>query len=217
VEAIYDALVVGTRLAGDQGARAGALAWIAAALVPQITAATTDPSLVQEGLSERLANRGILPMFGFPTRVRLLYHKAPTSFPLRHVVDRDLELAVSMFAPGAETVKERTIYTAIGVAHYRRQGHMAVLDANPLGPQVRIGCAATARMWIQPIPMLRSAKYAGSSPEPVSATIVPWTSASQRALSATSPKLATTTACLISCRGLRGQRWAGRHSPCIRT
>jgi hypothetical protein len=41
-----------------------------------------------------------------------------------------------MFAPGAETVKERTIHTAIGVAHYRRQGHLAVLDADPLGPQV---------------------------------------------------------------------------------
>jgi DEAD/DEAH box helicase domain-containing protein len=139
IEAIYDALVVGTRLAGNLGARAAALAWIGTSLVPQITAATTDPSLVQEGLSERLANRGILPMFGFPTRVRLLYHRAPAGFPLRHVVDRDLELAVSMFAPGAETVKERTIHTAIGVAHYRRQGHLAVLDANPLGAQVRIG------------------------------------------------------------------------------
>src|SRR2546429_6116490 len=40
------------------------------------------------------------------------------------------ELAVSMFAPGAETVKERTIHTAIGVAHYRRQGHRAVQDAD---------------------------------------------------------------------------------------
>jgi len=131
VEATYDALVVGTRLAGDQGARAAALAWIAGTLVPEITAATVDQRLVQDKLSERLANRGILPMFGFPTRVRYLYHKAPRDFPLRHVVDRDLELAVSMFAPGAETVKERTIHTAIGVAHYRRQGHMAVPDVNP--------------------------------------------------------------------------------------
>ena len=54
-------------------------------------------------------------------------------------VDRDLELAVSMFAPGAETVKERAIHTAIGVVHYRRQGHRAVEDADPLGPSVRVG------------------------------------------------------------------------------
>ncbi len=138
-EEICDALLVGTRMVGDAVTRADAIRWIATTLVPEITAATTDQSLVQEGLSERLANRGILPMFGFPTRQRLLYHKEPSNFPLRHVVDRDLELAVSMFAPGAETVKERTIHTAIGVAHYRRQGHRAVQDSNPLGPAVRIG------------------------------------------------------------------------------
>jgi DEAD/DEAH box helicase domain-containing protein len=44
-----------------------------------------------------------------------------------------------MFAPGAETVKEQTIHTAIGIAHYRRQGQMAVEDSDPLGPSVRIG------------------------------------------------------------------------------
>lgn len=90
-------------------------------------------------MSERLANRDILPMFGFPTRARLLYHKQPANWPPRQIVDRDLELAVSMFAPGAETVKERTIHTAIGVAHYRPQGPRAVEDSNPLGPSVRIG------------------------------------------------------------------------------
>jgi DEAD/DEAH box helicase domain-containing protein len=95
--------------------------------------------LAKVKLSERLANRGILPMFGFPTRSRFLHHKDPVNFPLRHVVDRDLELAVSMFAPGAETVKERTIHTAIGVAHYRRAGHRAVQDINALGPSIRIG------------------------------------------------------------------------------
>jgi DEAD/DEAH box helicase domain-containing protein len=139
IEGVCDALLVATRLAGSAPDRAAAIGWIATGLVPEITAATLDPSLVQEALSERLANRGILPMFGFPTRARLLYHKMPRSWPLRDVVDRDLELAVSMFAPGAETVKERTIYTAIGVGHYRRQGQMAVEDSNPLGPPFRIG------------------------------------------------------------------------------
>jgi hypothetical protein len=139
IDQICNALLVGTRLAGVATARAEAVGWIATDLVPEITQATLDPSLVQDGLSERLSNRGILPMFGFPTRSRLLYHKAPRNWPLGHVVDRDLELAVSMFAPAAETVKERTIHTAIGVAHYRRQGQMAVEDTDPLGPSFRIG------------------------------------------------------------------------------
>ncbi len=134
-----DALLVGTRLAGDAAQQLAAINWIATRLVGEITAATQDQSLIQIPLSERLANRGILPMFGFPTRARLLYHKQPANWPPRQVVDRDLELAVSMFAPGAETVKERTIHTAIGVAHYRPQGPRAVEETNPLGPSVRIG------------------------------------------------------------------------------
>lgn len=139
IQGICDALLVGTRLATDAVARAAAIAWANSDLVPEITSATQDPSLIQDGLSERLANRGVLPMFGFPTRARLLYNKQPRNWPPHQVVDRDLELAVSMFAPGAETVKERTIYTAIGVAHYRRRGPFAVEEVNPLGPSVLIG------------------------------------------------------------------------------
>ncbi len=139
VEGVCDALLVGTRLAGNANERNAAINWIARELVPEITRATQDGSLVQDALSERLANRGILPMFGFPTRARLLYHKQPRNWPPQHVVDRDLELAVSMFAPGAETVKERTIHSAIGVAHYRRRGPFAIQDSDPLGPPVRIG------------------------------------------------------------------------------
>ncbi|MGX1348239.1 DEAD/DEAH box helicase domain-containing protein [Bradyrhizobium elkanii] len=139
VAAICDALLVGTRLQPRATVRADALQWAANDLVNEITLATTDPSLIQDSLSERLANRGILPMFGFPTRQRLLYNRAPRNWPPANTVDRDLELAVSMFAPGAETVKESTIHTAIGVAHYRPQGNMAVLEPNPLGPPIPIG------------------------------------------------------------------------------
>lgn len=139
IAAICDALLAATRLAGDADRRSAMIQWIDVSLVQEVTQATGDASLIQDALSERLANRGILPMFGLPTRARLLYHKAPRSWPLRDVVDRDLELAVSMFAPGAETVKERTIHTAIGVGHYRRQGPFPVEDSNPLGAAFRIG------------------------------------------------------------------------------
>ncbi|HVC13145.1 MAG TPA: DEAD/DEAH box helicase [Burkholderiales bacterium] len=139
VEGICDALLVQTRLAATATSRTDAVAWVANNLVAEVTGAARDQSLVQDGLSERLANKGILPMFGFPTRARLLYHKQPQNWPPRQTVDRDLELAVSMFAPGAETVKERTIHTAIGIGHYIRQGPMAVLDPNPLGPAVVVG------------------------------------------------------------------------------
>jgi DEAD/DEAH box helicase domain-containing protein len=139
VATICDALLIGTRLHLNPAVRANVLQWASNDLINEITAATVDQSLIQDSLSERLANRGILPMFGFPTRQRLLYNRAPRDWPPRSVVDRDLELAVSMFAPGAETVKERTIHTAIGVGYYRPQGNFAVLQPDPLGPSIQIG------------------------------------------------------------------------------
>ena len=139
VEEICDALLVQTRLLALPANRADAVAGIMNGLIGEVTGAAQDQGLVQEGLSERLANKGILPMFGFPTRARLLYHRQPQNWPPRQTVDRDLELAVSMFAPGAETVKERTIHTAIGVGYYTRQGPFAVQDPNPLGPSVVVG------------------------------------------------------------------------------
>jgi len=83
-------------------------------------------------LSERLANRGILPMFGLPTRVRNLFHERPFEawrWPPRHgVIDRDLDIAISQFAPGAETVKDKQIHTAVGVALFRPMGKEVIIE-----------------------------------------------------------------------------------------
>lgn len=87
-------------------------------------------------LSEELAERGFLPMFGFPTRVRYLYHRHPRRpypWPPRGVVDRQLSIAVSQFAPGAEVVKDKAIHTAVGVAAWKPAGNTVAEVANPLG------------------------------------------------------------------------------------
>ena len=136
VESLCDALAVGTLLKDSD--RLQATDWIKTELVQAVSNAAGDPTLIQNVLSERLANRGLLPMFGFPTRVRYLYHQRPQAWPPRHVVDRDLELAVSMFAPGAETVKERTIHTAIGAGHYWPGYPEPIEDRDPLGPPVYV-------------------------------------------------------------------------------
>ena len=82
----------------------------------------SDPKLIQDQLSERLAYAGLLPMFGFPTRTRLMFLDPLTSingqnFPPRNVVDRDLDLAISAFAPGAEIVRDKRVHTALGVVN----------------------------------------------------------------------------------------------------
>jgi ATP-dependent helicase YprA (DUF1998 family) len=126
-------------------------------LIVEITAAANDPTLTQDALSERLANTGLLPMFGFPTRVRYLFHKRPTSGydwpPEEGVVDRDLDIAISQFAPGAETVKDGLVHTSVGVVKYRPQGNMVVQEPNPLGPPRLIGfCGNCQAVDVQPAP-----------------------------------------------------------------
>jgi Distinct helicase family with a unique C-terminal domain including a metal-binding cysteine cluster len=76
----------------------------------------------QPELSEKLANAGYLPMFGFPTKVRFLYQEAPESLPPEHAVSRELDLAISAFAPGSEIVKDKQIFTCVGFVHYVKKG-----------------------------------------------------------------------------------------------
>jgi Lhr-like helicase len=95
-------------------------------LTPSVTRIVDDLHFSQEALSERLANAGLLPMFGFPTRVRLLYTQWPlTGYPWppeRGVVDRDLGIAISQFAPGSETIKDKSVHTAVGVVQLYPNG-----------------------------------------------------------------------------------------------
>jgi hypothetical protein len=125
-----------------QAQRAALIAYVQTQLVPRVTAASVDPSLPQRSLSERLANVGVLPMFGFPTRIRYLFHERPGGayeWPPNGVVDRELDIAISQFAPSSETVKDGVIHTAVGVVDYQPQGNAVVEQPNPLGPPLPIG------------------------------------------------------------------------------
>lgn len=82
-------------------------------LYSRLNDCVNNPELIGDGLAERLAEGAVLPMFGMPSRVRLLYH----SFRGRDnilSIDRDLELAVSEFSPGSQKTKDKRVYTAIG-------------------------------------------------------------------------------------------------------
>lgn len=96
-------------------------------LVSAITEIVNNQRYTQEALSEQLANAGLLPMFGFPSRVRLLYTRWPFRGnpwpPEQGKVDRDLDIAISQFAPGSETVKDKAVHTACGVVELYPQGN----------------------------------------------------------------------------------------------
>ena len=136
--------------------RAALLDFVSRGLVGEVTRVASDPRFTQDSLSERLANAGLLPMFGFPTRLRLLFHDNPNrarAWPPENAVDRDLDIAVSQFAPGAETVKDGVVHTAAGVVHYRRIGTRLREESNPLGPPVPIGtCRHCQAVDLSPAP-----------------------------------------------------------------
>ncbi len=71
------------------------------------------------GLAQYLAERGLLPMYGMPTRVRQLY-TGLTAKPGQDpgfrwsTIDRDVELAVFEYAPGAVRTKDKQKHRVIG-------------------------------------------------------------------------------------------------------
>lgn len=88
--------------------------WVNLHLLAEISQIASSSQFAQSYLSERLANAGLLPMFGFPTQSRTLFTKQPQGYN-NSGVDRTLGMAISQFAPGGEIVKDKRIHTALGV------------------------------------------------------------------------------------------------------
>lgn len=119
--------------------------WVRNDLPPLIDLAVQSSEHIQNALSERLASAGVLPMFGFPTGVRSLYEIDPRGKVVSEITTRPLGQAVSLFAPGAQVVKDGWVHTGDGfVAPPRRVGR-----PDPLGspiPVLRCAQCGTARI-----------------------------------------------------------------------
>ncbi len=134
VEQVVERLVAFTPLSGSE---AGLVGSVRSNLVQSIDDAVSNPRLIQDELSHRLAVAGILPMFGFPTQVRSLFQDKKAS-RLDEVVisDRPLDHAIWAFAPGAEIPKDKRLNTVSGFV-FRREGHSGVVnEPQPLGKAV---------------------------------------------------------------------------------
>lgn len=128
---------VARRLAAHSGidSTASLESWLRHDLVPAIDAVVVDQSLVQVDLGERLANAGVLPMFGFPTKVRELFYRERADAPPISISQRPLEQAVSMFAPNAQITHDGWVYTVDGFAHFNQRNRAT---GNPLGPSLPV-------------------------------------------------------------------------------
>jgi Lhr-like helicase len=70
------------------------------------------------GVAHALAEGGLLPMYGMPTRVRPLYLGLHTSGPDDldwDTTDRDSDVAIYEFSPGASLVRDKRVHTAVGL------------------------------------------------------------------------------------------------------
>jgi ATP-dependent helicase YprA (DUF1998 family) len=134
VEAICSALLHGAP--PEMADRHSELASFAREELPDLIDKEVTGADGEADLSQHLAERGLLPMFGFPTRVRHLFLADPAAegqWPPKSVVDRELSMAVSDFAPGSELVRDKQVHTAIGLAAYVPKGRRIVGLKDPLG------------------------------------------------------------------------------------
>nr|WP_241681383.1 Zn-binding domain-containing protein [Pseudactinotalea terrae] len=113
------------------------ITWTRFNLVTAVDAAVHEEVHSDRSLSERLANAGILPMFGFPTKVRYLYSTEHGSKRPEPISDRPLGQAVSLFAPGAQVIRDGWVYTANGFAAFRQQGRKSA-PMDPLGTPLAV-------------------------------------------------------------------------------
>lgn len=88
-------------------------------------------------LSQRLAEHGVLPMFGFPSSVRYLHLNRPRRaypWPPAGVIDRDLAMAVAQFSPLSEIVRDGKVHPVVGITAFRPTRPTPTPDPEPLGP-----------------------------------------------------------------------------------
>ncbi len=132
--------IVSTLLAGvdaDLAAKAADLvAWAGEPLLTEIDTLAAV-AVDDDDLSSLLASKGVLPMYGFATQSRYLFHSPIRSsypWPPKGSIGRDLAIAVSEFAPGAQLVKDKAKHSPIGVANWYPTGGGVKADPDPLGP-----------------------------------------------------------------------------------
>lgn len=103
-------------------------------LVTKIAQALQSGEFIEQNLAHRLAEAGLMPMFGMPTRVRNLYYGAPSSKDEGFkAIDRDLDLAIAEFCPDAERTKDKRTYKPNGlIGTIIRSKHNSWTSNNPV-------------------------------------------------------------------------------------
>ena len=104
--------------AGQPGREADLLACTGAEqLIEEIDRLAPQGNINDGNLASFLAESGLLPMYGMPTRVRDLYvgiEPNDLGEPDWDTIDREMDLAIYEFAPGRSLVRDKRKHTSIG-------------------------------------------------------------------------------------------------------
>ncbi len=86
-------------------------------LLRRINKSAIEATDQSRGLAHVLADAGVLPMYGMPTAIRNLFFYLPNGSGSQEPksLDRNLEQAISEFAPGNELVWDKRLLTPIGL------------------------------------------------------------------------------------------------------
>ena len=115
IEKIIDALKPGD-LDIKQKLKAWVINYNDDSLLAKVDQIIDNDEIATNDISEKLAEGGLLPMFGMPTSVRNLYHEVTSNngnYELKSI-DRNTDLAIYEFAPGSQKTKDKSIHTSIG-------------------------------------------------------------------------------------------------------
>lgn len=132
VKRLVSVVTKGTEISDKQ--RKEIYSYVYEQMTDRISEIAASDEYTHDFLSERLANAGLLPMFGFPTRTRNLYLSEPKKLPAEYVVSRDIDMAINLFAPGHEIVKDKKVFRAVGVVdyEYNKSNHIVQIKHNSL-------------------------------------------------------------------------------------
>ncbi len=106
------------------------LNWLENDLPTWIDRVIENQEILGAGLGEQLAEGAILPMFGMPSRTRDLYHQLIGE--KQYTISRDLEIAITEFAPGSQKTKDKAIHTCIGFTSPLYYKHPGWATSDPL-------------------------------------------------------------------------------------
>lgn len=147
------------------------VATTAMGLAKRVEEVLDAPEFVADTLALRLAEAGVLPMFGMPTSVRQLYFSLPTrgggnGYAEPKTLDRPFDQAVSDFSPGSERTWDKRKILPVGLSgriYAERKGRDRLewrAQGSPVG-------AAFAQVFCPDCRQLSVARAAHDSLEPV--------------------------------------------------